>query len=218
MLLYLYFDLLLYNRTKFHKYHFSMALSEKEELELLKKNASKLSFDSLYHRYSGKLYNFVMKVSKGDGYMAEELVQRTFIKVWETKEYINPEKSFISYLCTIAKNMLLNEYEHQTIQFIYEEYVKVKASDADNSTEGEVNKKLLEEYIDKLAEKLPPKRREIFILSRKEGLSNKAIAKQLNITESTIETQLSKALAFMKTQLQEHYDHILLILIALSII
>ena len=194
-----------------------MAPTEKEELDLLR-NASKKSFDILYHRYSGKLYNFVMKVSRGDSYTAEELVQRTFIKVWETKEYINPEKSFISYLCTIAKNMLLNEYEHQTIQFIYEEYIKVKLSDNDNSTENEVDKMLLEEYIDKLADELPPKRRQIFILSRKEGLSNKVIAKQLNISESTIETQLSKALEFMKNQIQNHYDQILGILIILSIV
>jgi len=188
-----------------------MALTEKEELELLR-NASMKSFDILYHRYSGKLYNFVSKVSKGDTYIAEELVQRTFIKVWETREYINPDKSFISYLCTIAKNMLLNEYEHQTIQFIYEQYVKVKEADNDNSTENEIDKKLLEDYIDKLADELPPKRREIFILSRKEGLSNKMIAKQLNISESTIETQLSKALVFMKSQIQDHYDYMLVIL------
>jgi len=194
-----------------------MALAEKEELELLR-NASKKSFDILYHRYSGKLYNFVMKVSKGDSYIAEELVQRTFIKVWETRDYINPEKSFISYLCTIAKNMLLNEYEHQTIQFIYEQYVKVKESDNDNSTENEVDKKLLEDYIDKLADELPPKRKEIFILSRKEGLSNKMIAKQLNISESTIETQLSKALEFMKSQIHNHYDYILVLLFISTVI
>jgi len=189
-----------------------MVLSEKEELELLR-NASRHTFESLYIRYSGKLYNFLMRVSKGDTYMAEELVQRTFIKVWETREYINPEKSFISYLCTIAKNMLLNEYEHQTIQFIYEEFIKVQISDNDNTTEKEVDKNLLEEYIDHLTDQLPPKRREIFILSRKEGLSNKIIANRLNITESTIETQLSKALAFMKSQLNSHYDHVLVILL-----
>lgn len=194
-----------------------MLLSEKEELELLR-NASKQCFEVLYHRYSGKLYNFLMKVSKGDTYMAEELVQRTFIKVWETREYINPEKSFISYLCTIAKNMLLNEFEHKTIQFIYEEYVKVRSTENDNSTENDVDKNLLEEYIDKLTAQLPPKRREIFILSRKEGLSNKAIAKQLNISESTIETQLSKALSFMRSQLKSHYDQILVLLIALSLV
>jgi len=194
-----------------------MVLSEKEELELLK-NASKQAFEALYQRYSGKLYNFVMKVSKGDTYIAEELVQRTFIKVWETREYINPDKSFISYLCTIAKNMLLNEYEHQTVQFIYHEYVKVNIAEVDNSTEKDVDRNLLEEYIDRLAEKLPPKRKEIFILSRKEGLTNKLIAKQLNISESTIETQLSKALSFMKSQLKNHYDHILLTLLVLSFI
>ncbi|MEI8271785.1 MAG: RNA polymerase sigma-70 factor [Paludibacter sp.] len=193
-----------------------MALSEKEELELLR-NASKQSFEALYHRYSGKLYNFVMKISKGDTYIAEELVQRTFIKVWETREYIDSDKSFISYLCTIAKNMLLNEYEHQTVQFIYQEYVKVNTADVDSSTEKEVDKNLLEEYIDKLADKLPPKRREIFILSRKEGLSNKKIAERLHITESTIETQLSKALAFMKSQMQKHYELILIILFTLSL-
>ena len=194
-----------------------MTHTEKEELELLR-NASKQSFENLYRQYSGKLYNFVMKVSNGDKYIAEELVQRTFIKIWETKEYIDPDKSFISYLCTIAKNMLLNEYEHQTIQFIYQEYIKVKTSDIEYNTEKEVDKNLLEEYIDKLTDKLPPKRKEIFILSRKKGLSNKMIAKQLNISESTIETQLSKALAFMKTQLQSHYDHILEILIIISIL
>jgi len=195
-----------------------MALSEKEELELLK-NVSKQSFEALYQRYSGKLYNFVMKLSKGNNYMAEELVQRTFIKVWDNRASVNPEKSFISYLCTIAKNMLLNEYEHQTIQFIYEEYINnIETTENDNSTEKEVDKNLLEEYIDKLADKLPPKRKEIFILSRKEGFSNKEIAKRLNISESTIETQLSKALFFMKGQLKQHFDHILILLITLTII
>lgn len=192
-----------------------MSITEKKELELLKSGSSS-SFEVLYHRYNAKLYNFIMKVSRGDGYMAEELVQRTFIKVWETKEYINPEKSFISYLCTIAKNMLLNEYEHQTIQFIYQEYVKVNISADDTSTEKQVEKNLLEEYIDKLTDKLPPKRKEIFILSRKEGLSNKEIAKRLQITESTIETQLSKALAFMKSQLKQNYEMILILLLSLN--
>jgi RNA polymerase sigma-70 factor (ECF subfamily) len=193
-----------------------MALAEKDELELLR-NESTRSFEVLYNRYSGKLYNFAMKVSKGDSYISEEIVQRTFIKVWETREYINPEKSFISYVCTIAKNMLLNEYEHQTVHYIYQEYVKLKMVDVDCITEKEVDKNLLEEYIDKLADNLPPKRREIFILSWKQGLSNKKISEQLHISESTIETQLSKALAFMKNKLQKHYEYILLILITLAV-
>ncbi len=179
------------------------------------RNASMPAFENLYRRYSGKLYNFILKLSGGDRYVAEELVQRTFIKVWETRERIQPDQSFISYLCTISRNMLLNEYEHQTVKFIYEEYIKLNLLQEDSSTEKQVDKNLLEQYIDRLTEQLPPRRKEIFILSRKWGLSNKEIAQQLQITESTIETQLSKALAFMKNQLRENYDFIFLLLFTL---
>ena len=74
-----------------------------------------------------------------------------------------------------------------------------------SNTELEVDRKLLEEYIEKLTEQLSPKRREIFILSRRNGLTNKQISQKLNISESTIETQLSKALAYMKNELKLHY-------------
>lgn len=194
-----------------------MAMSEKEELELLKE-ASMQSFEQLYFRYSGKLYNFLMKLSRGDTYLSEELVQRTFIKIWENRSQIDTNKTFISYLCTIAKNMLLNEYEHQTIQFIHQEYVIQHAEyNYLNETELEVDKILLDEYIEKLTEKLPPKRKEIFILSRRKGLSNKQISEQLNISESTIESQLSKAIAFMKNELSIHYEYMLWIIILLNI-
>ena len=188
--------------------------SEYDDLTGLR-NASMPAFENLYRRYSGKLYNFILKLSGGDRYVAEELVQRTFIKVWETRERVLPEHSFIAYLCTISKNMLMNEYEHQAVKFIYEEYIKQNLMQEDSSTEKMVEKNLLEQYIDQLAEQLPPRRKEIFILSRKWGLSNKEIAQQLQITESTIETQLSKALAFMKSRLQENYDFIFLLLFTL---
>lgn len=193
-----------------------MLISEKEELEQLKSDSMQ-SFEKLYFRYSAKLYNFVLKLSKGDTFMAEELVQRTFIKVWENRSQINPEKAFLSYVFTIAKNMLLNEYQHQTIEFIYREYIKENFAATIDNIELEVNRNLLDEYIEKLTEKLPEKRREIFILSRRKGLSNKEIAKQLNISESTIETQLSKALAFLKNELRMHYEFILLIIISIYV-
>lgn len=187
------------------KYKPFMASDEKEEIEMLK-NASAESFETLYFRYSARLYNFVLKLSKGNNFMAEELVQRTFIKVWVNREQIDPAKSFISYLCTIAKNMLINEYEHQTLEYIYQKGFREQMAAVElHSTELDVDKELLDEYIEKLTAQLSPKRREIFILSRRKGLSNKQISEELNISESTIETQLSKALAFMKDELRLHY-------------
>ena len=46
------------------------------------------AFEKLYHRYSGKLYNFIMRISAGNRYMAEEVVQSTFIRIWEVRGII----------------------------------------------------------------------------------------------------------------------------------
>ena len=181
-----------------------MALNEKVEIEQLK-NGSVESFEILYFRYSARLYNFVIKMSGGNSFMSEELVQRTFIKIWENRSLLNPDKSFIAYLCTIAKNMLINEYQHQTLEYIYQKFLVKQLTAAHSNTELEVDRKMLDEYIEKLTEQLSPKRREIFILSRRNGLTNKQISQKLNISESTIETQLSKALAYMKNELKLHY-------------
>lgn len=81
------------------------------------------------------------------------MVQRTFIKIWDTHTQINSNKSFISYLCTIAKNMLMNEYEHQIVEFVYKEYASKYLSTHENITpDKELNRNLLEKYIDELTE------------------------------------------------------------------
>ena len=87
------------------------------------KSGSFDAFEKVYKLYSGKLYNFVMRISGGDSYWAEEIVQRTFVRLWEIHDQVSPDKSLISYLCTIAKNLLMNVYQRQTVEYIYAEYV-----------------------------------------------------------------------------------------------
>lgn len=67
-----------------------------------------------------------------------------------------------------------------------------------------------ESYIDSLIDKLPPARREIFLLSRKHYLSNKEIADQLQISENTVESQMTKAIFFMKQHVRRDYGVLLL--------
>lgn len=181
------------------------------KLEALKAGSMR-AFEDLYNSYVGRLYSFLLRISNGDRYMTEEVVQQTFIKVWEKHETIDVEKSFLNFLCTIAKNIMLNSYEHETLGFLYSEYVQALKSETDETTERQVEFSLLEQYIDSVVQKLPPARREIFILSRKMDYSNKMIAAKLNISESTIEKQLSKATEFVRAQLLLHYDKIFILL------
>jgi RNA polymerase sigma-70 factor (ECF subfamily) len=178
---------------------------EQKHINLLKEgNAS--SFEYLYNVWSGKLYHFVMRISKGEQYLAEEIVQTVFIKVWENHKELDPDKSFSAYLCTIAKNLLTNIYEHRMQEFLYREKA-IQMSTAENTTDEEVDYHLLDEYINTLIEQLPPARKKIFILSRRQFLSNREIARKLNLSENTIESQLTKAIAFFHEQIDKYYGN-----------
>jgi RNA polymerase sigma-70 factor (ECF subfamily) len=192
-----------------------MTNEEKELIAL--RNGSKKAFETIYKRYAGKLYNFIMTLSHGDRYTSEEIVQSVFVKLWEVREQIHPEKSVHSYLSVIAKNMLLNRYQRQTIEFVYQEYILQEQSPFDTTTEKEIDRKWLEDFIDELIDQLPPSRKRIFILSRKEDLSTKQIAEIMHISVSTVETQLSLAIRYMRRQLEKNYDKLFLLCLTLLI-
>ncbi len=189
------------------------SINEKRLLTELK-NGSFQAFERLYNMYSGKLYNFIMRISSGNQYMAEEVVQSAFIRVWEVRERVEPESSFISFLCTIAKNLLMNMYQRQTVEYVYNEYLKNTGVDRDSQTEESIDLRFLNEYIDSLAEELPAQRKKIFILSKRQNYTNKEIAEMMGISESTVAMQLSLAVKFMREQLMKHYDKIVALLFA----
>ena len=173
------------------------------------KDGSFQAFERLYNMYSGKLYNFIMRLSSGNQYMAEEVVQSTFIRIWEVREKVDTNASFISFLCTIAKNLLMNMYQRQTV-----EYLLKSGLDHDSQTEDTIDLRFLNDYIDSLAEELPAQRKKIFILSKRQNYTNKEIAEMMGISESTVATQLSLAVKFMREQLMKHYDKVIALLIA----
>ena len=173
-------------------------------LERLKKGDS-ACFEIIYSKYSGKLYNYVLNISKGDFYLAEEIVQNVFIKIWEIRQHIDTEGSFNSFVFTVGKNLYLNALKSRMQGFLYHEYVMEHSSELANSVEEEVEFKMLEEQINTLIEQLPPARRQVYILSRLKHVPNREIAQMLNISENTVESQLTKATQFMRKNLLPYY-------------
>lgn len=168
------------------------------------------SFKYLYNKWSGKLYNFSMKISQGDKYLSEEIVQMVFLKVWENRTAIDCDRSFANYICTIAKNLLINLYHHRLQEILYQEKV-MHNSYWEETTEKEVDYHLLDEYIQKLVSQLSPGRQEIYKLSRFEHLTNKEIAEKLQLSEKTVEAQLSKAHSFIREKIRQHYHLLVMI-------
>lgn len=178
------------------------------------KTGDQACFEILYSKYSGRLYNFVLKLSKGDCYLAEEIVQNVFVKIWEIHPHISTEGSFNSFLYTVGRNMFLNVVKKRIHESLYHDYLVEHVNELDNSVEKEVEFKMLEEQINKLIEQLPPARRKVYILSKVKHLSNKEIATLLDISENTVESQLNKATHFMRQQLAPYCEMVVIALFA----
>ena len=174
------------------------------------KSGNVACFELLYSKYSGKLYNYVLSLSKGDFYLAEEIVQNVFVKIWEIRQHVNTEGSFNSFVYTVGRNMFLNVVKSRLQEHLYHDYVVDHEAVLDNSVEKEIEYKMLEEQINRLIEQLPPARRNIYVLSRVKNLPNKEIAALLDISENTVESQLNKATQFMRKNLLPYYSVLVL--------
>ena len=151
----------------------------------------------MYARYKEKLHNFILAVSNYDYYLTEEVVQITFVKIWETRERIDMDKSFGSYITTIARNTLMTYYNHRKTERAYcSKFTNESLSTYE--TEEAVVSRLTLEHVNKIIKLIPPARQRIFVMSKKYGYSNKAIAQRLTLSENTVESQLTKAHLFMR--------------------
>lgn len=157
------------------------------------------AFDQLFHKYGASLFSFVVSVLK-DEFDAEEVVQDVFLKIWEKRRDLDSSLSFKSYLFTIALNTTKNRYRKKLQTEKYKQVVAMELNINQTSDFDMVEYRNLLDYIDKLIEKLPPSRRKIFILSKKDGLKNPEIAKLLNISEQTVKNQLVSAMKFLRSE------------------
>ncbi len=175
--------------------------TEKELVEKLKFGDS-FAFEVLFYKYRNKVKGFATKMvpSQID---PEETVQEVFIKLWLKKEMIDPEKDFQSYLFSIAKNLILDHLKsavNRKLYFVDEHFQQDILSD--ESLDGTIPVDFEAQMLS-LIEQIPERRREIFRLSRFEGMTYKQIAERLNITENTVDSQIRNALAFLRKEFRK---------------
>lgn len=170
-------------------------------------------FEQVFNQSSGKIFNFVLGVTNGNRYLAEEVTQTAFQKLWEqldaqtTVEYMN------SYLFTSAKNILFNHSRHETVRWIYQNYLKENSSESELTTDQTIDKDFMLQYIRELLDEMPPMRRKVFEMSKLEYMSKKDIADKLNLSVSTIETHLQLGVRFMRDELRKRYGIVVTMLL-----
>lgn len=165
-------------------------------------NDDKNALEKLFNYYYPRLYSFsktLLKLDEG----IEDILQEVFLRIYQNRKNIKSTETFQSYIFTITRNLLLNElrsrlHEHKAKEKIYRESV---------AREYLLSEKIefleLQEKLEQIIETLPDRRREIYLLSRKEGLSHKEIAVKLDISEKTVEYHITQSLSEIKKKMRE---------------
>ncbi len=189
----------------------SLHINKDQDLLLRLRKGDEVAFELVFYRYKGKLYDFIRRSLPADEDV-ESLIQEVFTKLWINREQLDPDKSLNAFLYTLARNEMFGHLRKLLVRRKYLEELNFELYEQGNSTERQFEYNELRREISRLIDELPEKRREIFELSRNEGLSYKQIAQQLGISENTVDTQIRKALAFLKEQLKKRMSLLLFFL------
>lgn len=161
------------------------------------------AFGELYSAYKGGVIHFAMKFIKSRDF-AEDVFQDAFAVVWQSRQFINPETPFSSYLFTIVKNRLLNSLRDRESETRIKEAMLLEAVDFTNDTQNTILENDLLALIEKAKNELTLKQREVFELSRDNLLSHAEIAERLGISKNTVKEHISVSLKVIRSYLTKY--------------
>ena len=162
----------------------------------------KSALDEIYRIYYPRLYSFSKSFLKVEDDIPD-ILQEVFVKLWMNRRQISNVDTFNAWLYTIAINLIVTYFREKIKEREFGEKMKRIALNGDNPVSPDLEYNDLREYMDKIIAQLPSKRRQIFILSRHDGLSNREIAEHLGISIKTVEDHITHALRYLKMQLNE---------------
>ena len=183
--------------------------NDSELIESLTKGEEK-AFIYLVDHYSQRLYGYALTLTK-DHAEAEDILQNVFLRAWEKRKKMYITTSLQNYLYKSVRNEFLNLYKKSRSTMILEQkYFEALDKVISNQDENEFRTTMAR--IAREIQNLPPKCREVFIMSRKEGLTNQEISEYLNISVKTVEAQITKAFTVLRKELDEKCKTILFML------
>lgn len=161
---------------------------------------SEESLEELFNYYYPRLYNFsksILKIETG----IDDILQEVFVKIWQNRKKIKNSETFNAFIFTITRNLLLNELRRQLNNKNAKDEIKELALAKEYSLSQTIEFNELKEKVDELVSELPDRQKEIFLLSRSEGLSHKEIAEKLGIKPKTVEYHITLSVKYLKQKL-----------------
>lgn len=159
-------------------------------------------FQQVFDQYHQKLYFFILNKTKSE-YVAEEVVQMAFIKLWESRHTLSEDFTISTQLYRVATTTLIDFLRKQSSNnAVIKELAAGDIEPGNDAVNEIINGKELHKRISGVINGFPPIRRQVFEMSREQGMSYKEIAETLSVSTKTVETHISKALKQIRKYLK----------------
>lgn len=175
------------------------------------KNQIPYSLHTLYIKYYKKALLFT-KSFVHDEIIAEDIVSESLIKCWENLKGMDDPDHIDALVLTILKNKSLDYLKHETIKNetinqlmdLEKRELELRIYSLEACDPNEVFSNEIKQIIAQTLAELPPKTRQIFIMSRFQNKSNKQIASELNTTIKGVEYHITRSLKYLRISLKDY--------------
>jgi len=174
-----------------------------------------MDLEQIFHTYRDKVFGFFVK-NLSDQELAKDLTQDVFFQLCNRKEQIQDIENLNRYIFLMCRNMAINHINKASRDKKYRDHL-IRAwnnlnirgkSDMEIKITGDHYRDLLENSLNRL----PPRQKEIFTLSKQEGMSNQRIAQKLGLSPNTVKNHLHQALKTLRSTIHPDIDFMILIL------
>jgi len=164
------------------------------------KASDQAAFEIVFNSFQGVIFNFLLFKTR-DPYIAEDLLQETFLKVWKNRSTLDETRSLKNYLYTIADNLTHNHFRHAKVVADHLGRTESKMFTTIDNPQFILEEKEWYLALAAAIEALPEKTRIVFLMSRMEDLTYEEIADRLSLSIKTVESHMTKALKLLRKAL-----------------
>ena|SRR5690606_2140225 len=165
----------------------------------------------LVDTYNMRLFGYAL-ILTNDHAQAEDILQNVFLKTWKQRKKLGIKSSLQNYLFKSVYNEFINQYKKKRSTMILEQKYFASLEKAVNIHDDQSFENIIARiYLE--IQNLPPKCRQVFILSKKEGLNNMEISEYLHISIKTVEAQITKAFGILRGNLGKKYKSVFILIV-----
>ena len=178
--------------------------SIQNELLIRLKYGDEQAFNAIYKIFSPSLYLRILRMVKDED-VADELLQELFIKLWDNHPKIDPDKSFQSYIYTIAQNLVYNYFRKVSSDNHLIQSLLVRSTEQYLNGQQILENKEISGILKDAIDQLTPQRKLVFNLCKLEGKSYEETSRILGISVATVNSHMTQSLQSIKAYLSKHY-------------